>query len=123
MSLRVSEMLIHFLMGQAIDGVLARYTNELMIVLGRAAGRAACLICSGSRPGTNGGFSLHNLNLAFRFSIFEIINVISLAYPFRWNKLRGLPETGAFAQKCDVPFATLARPKSNQNPKKIKKDP
>jgi integrase len=31
-SLRVSEMLIHFLMGHAFDRVSARYTNELMIV-------------------------------------------------------------------------------------------
>jgi hypothetical protein len=44
-----------------------------------------------------------------------------LAYPFRWNELWGLPETGAFAQKCDVPFAALAHPKSNQNPKIKKK--
>lgn len=34
-----------------------------------------------------------------------------------WNELWGLPETGAFAQKCDRPFATLADPKSNPNPK------
>ena len=43
--------------------------------------------------------------------------------PEVWNELWGLPHIEAFAQKCDRLFATLADPKSNPNPKKIKKDP
>jgi hypothetical protein len=37
------------------------------------------------------------------------------------DELWGLPTIKALAQKRDVPFAALAHPKSNPNPKKIKR--
>jgi hypothetical protein len=46
-----------------------------------------------------------------------------LAYPFGGTSYGVFPKPRPFAQKCDVPFAALAHPKSNQNLKKNKKDP
>jgi integrase len=53
-SLEISEMLISFLMGHSLQGVSARYTNELMIAnsqaLREAQERPACPASGGPRP-------------------------------------------------------------------------